>query len=105
MRSRDGELVMPGMFLPPAERFGLIGAIDRWVIGQAARMAAHGRAVNVNLSAQSLGDPQLSGLIEKLIERETRTQPCHVRDHRDGAAPSTWTSRARLTFAPRGAGL
>ena len=37
MRGEDGELVMPGEFLPPAERFHLAPAIDRWVIAQAAR--------------------------------------------------------------------
>jgi EAL domain-containing protein (putative c-di-GMP-specific phosphodiesterase class I) len=62
--------VMPSRFLPAAERYGLISALDRWVIGQAARMAAAGSAVNVNLSAQSLGDPELAGLIERLIADE-----------------------------------
>jgi PAS domain S-box-containing protein len=70
LRDRTGEIVMPNKFLPAAERYGLIGALDRWVIGQAARMAAAGNAVNVNLSAQSLGDPQLAGLIERLIADE-----------------------------------
>jgi PAS domain S-box-containing protein len=63
MRDRAGVLVMPGLFLPAAERFGLIGDLDRWVIARAARMAARGVAVNVNLSAQSLGDPELADLI------------------------------------------
>jgi EAL domain-containing protein (putative c-di-GMP-specific phosphodiesterase class I) len=31
LRDRAGELVVPGKFLPAAERFGLIGALDRWV--------------------------------------------------------------------------
>ena len=35
MRGDDGELVPPGTFLPNAERFGLIGRIDRWVFAQA----------------------------------------------------------------------
>ena len=40
----DGGLVMPGVFLPPAERFGLIPAIDRWVVAQAARHGPRPRA-------------------------------------------------------------
>jgi diguanylate cyclase (GGDEF)-like protein/PAS domain S-box-containing protein len=32
MRSKTGDLVMPDKFLPAAERFNLIGEIDRWVI-------------------------------------------------------------------------
>ncbi|HEY4809838.1 MAG TPA: PAS domain S-box protein [Solirubrobacteraceae bacterium] len=70
LRDRAGELVVPGKFLPAAERFGLIGALDCWVIGKAARMAARGQAVNVNLSAQSLGDPELADLIEARISQE-----------------------------------
>ena len=31
LRGRDGELIAPGLFLPAAERFGLIQAIDAWV--------------------------------------------------------------------------
>jgi PAS domain S-box-containing protein len=74
LRDRAGKLVMPGEFLPAAERFGLIGALDRWVLVQAARMAAHAQAVNVNLSAQSLGDPELAALAESII-RDAHADP------------------------------
>jgi EAL domain-containing protein (putative c-di-GMP-specific phosphodiesterase class I) len=70
LHDHAGALVMPDRFLPAAERFGLIGALDRWVIGNAARMASRGHAVNVNLSAQSLGDPELANLIEGMIRDE-----------------------------------
>jgi PAS domain S-box-containing protein len=63
MLDDHGELVMPGDFLPPAERFGLAPAIDRWVIAQAAEIARE-RRVEVNLSAQSIGDPGLPGFVE-----------------------------------------
>jgi PAS domain S-box-containing protein len=70
LRLRDprGNLVMPGKFLPAAERFGLIRDVDLWVVARAARMAAQGHAVNVNLSAHSLGDPALASLLEALFE-------------------------------------
>ena len=32
MRGDDGELIPPAAFLPVAERFGLMAAIDRWVV-------------------------------------------------------------------------
>jgi PAS domain S-box-containing protein len=57
------DLIMPNEFLPPAERFGLAPAIDRWVVARAAQLACHQR-VEVNLSAQSLGDSALTGYIE-----------------------------------------
>src|SRR4051812_33256821 len=38
MRSDGGELVPPATFLPIAERFDLIQAIDRWVVGHAVAL-------------------------------------------------------------------
>jgi EAL domain-containing protein (putative c-di-GMP-specific phosphodiesterase class I) len=32
MRDEDGRLVPPGHFIPPAERYGLMPIIDRWVV-------------------------------------------------------------------------
>lgn len=60
----SGEVILPGSFLPVAERYGLIGEIDRWVIGQAARRAAGGSRVEANLSAQSISNFDLLPLIE-----------------------------------------
>jgi PAS domain S-box-containing protein len=68
LRDRAGQLVMPGRFLPAAERFGLVRELDRWVLGQAARLLARGHSVNVNLSAHSLGDPELAVLIERTLK-------------------------------------
>jgi PAS domain S-box-containing protein len=66
MIDEDGQLVMPGVFLPPAERFHLIPTIDRWVIAQAARLAAD-RRVEVNLSGQSVGDASLVEYVEEQL--------------------------------------
>jgi diguanylate cyclase (GGDEF)-like protein len=62
----DGELTPPASFLPIAERFGLIGEIDRWVVTHTIRMLAE-RArdglrpkVEINLSGHSLGDTELA---------------------------------------------
>jgi PAS domain S-box-containing protein len=67
VRMRGGrgleDLVMPGDFLPPAERFGLVQEIDRWVVAEAVKLAKH-RPVEVNLSGKSIGDPDLITLIE-----------------------------------------
>jgi PAS domain S-box-containing protein len=59
MRERDGGMRLPGAFLPAAERCGLIRELDRWVIGEAAKLAGEGHHVELNLSAASLGDPGL----------------------------------------------
>jgi PAS domain S-box-containing protein len=61
MVDRDGAIVPPGSFLPAAEEHGLIADIDRWVIGQAAGLAAQGHRLEINLSAHSIGVPGLAG--------------------------------------------
>ncbi|OYW61749.1 MAG: hypothetical protein B7Z31_02350 [Rhodobacterales bacterium 12-65-15] len=57
----DGSLVLPGQFLPSAERFNLIGPIDRWVLEATLRaMQDHPVAdlcwLSVNISGRSLSD-------------------------------------------------
>ncbi|MEO7938437.1 MAG: EAL domain-containing protein [Burkholderiaceae bacterium] len=58
-------LVGPALFIPLAERYGLIGEIGRWVIHEACRqMAAWTQAgtnmrVSINISAHQLRDPLL----------------------------------------------
>jgi PAS domain S-box-containing protein len=67
MRERDGTLVSPSDFMPAAERYGLIGEIDMWVIGQAAALAADGTAVEINLSGMSIGDPAILETVERAL--------------------------------------
>ena len=76
MRDEDGGLVMPGVFLPPAERFHLAPLIDRWVIAQAAVLASD-RRVEVNLSAQSMGDDSLVEYVETQL-RDAGADPHNV---------------------------
>jgi PAS domain S-box-containing protein len=65
----SGEIVGPGLFLPAAEKFGLIHDIDRWVLSQAIEMAAKGRAVALNLSASSMGNVEILLHIERELDR------------------------------------
>ena len=67
--SEEPGLVPPGYFLPVAEEFGLITEIDRWVIDQAAEMAATGLPVELNVSGRSIGDPRLVDYIRGALER------------------------------------
>jgi diguanylate cyclase (GGDEF)-like protein/PAS domain S-box-containing protein len=72
LRMRDplGELISPAAFLPVAERYDLIGAIDKWVVRRAIQMLGEeltrkNRLVfEVNISGRSTGDPELLELIE-----------------------------------------
>jgi PAS domain S-box-containing protein len=67
MLDRDGRVVPPGMFLPAAERSGLITEVDRWVIRQAVAAAAEGTAVQFNVSARSLSDPSVMAQLEDSV--------------------------------------
>jgi PAS domain S-box-containing protein len=70
MRDPNGDGVLaPGAFLPAAEEYGFIADIDRWVIARSAEIAATGLAVELNVSAASLGDPALIDFIAGAIAR------------------------------------
>ena len=62
MRSDDGDVVLPGAFLPAAERYHLISRVDRWVLLQVIQWMKSLTSldvidlINVNLSGQSVGD-------------------------------------------------
>jgi PAS domain S-box-containing protein len=67
MEGRNGEIIPPGAFLHAAEKYGLISEIDRWVVKEAVRLAASGRHVEANLSAESISTLDLLTVIEREI--------------------------------------
>jgi diguanylate cyclase (GGDEF)-like protein/PAS domain S-box-containing protein len=69
MVEADGHVVAPGDFLPVCEQYSMIGEIDWWVIKQAARLAGEGHPVQANISARSVGDPDVLEHIERCIEQ------------------------------------
>ncbi|MEZ5626181.1 MAG: EAL domain-containing protein [Rhodocyclaceae bacterium] len=73
MRDDNGVLVSPAEFIPPAERFDLIAALDRHIISRIARnfgaVLDGGRYVSINLSGRSASDPGLAEWITDCFER------------------------------------
>jgi len=76
LRDEDGRVILPGAFLPAAERYGLMPLLDRWVIGEAIthfdRLHASGKApgrCSLNLSASTLEDEGLAEYVLDLIEQ------------------------------------
>src|SRR3954452_24899121 len=71
LRDADGRMVRPFGFLEPADRYGLMAEIDRWVVGHALDLLAADETgdlrLEVNLAGQSLADPELTSLIEQQI--------------------------------------
>jgi len=68
-------MVGPGVFIPIAERFGLIGSLGDWVVEEACRQmgewAAAGRRqrVAINLSVHQLRQDDLAERIEQALRR------------------------------------
>lgn len=84
MRDESGRVVPPGAFLPSVERYNLSQRLDRWVITTALQwLAAHREQteriarVFVNLSGDSVGDPQLQEFIHQLLQ-ETQVSPARL---------------------------
>ena len=62
MRDSNGKLITPNSFIPPAERYGLMTILDRWVVTAALNwINAHteklsGTTFSINLSGRSITD-------------------------------------------------
>jgi diguanylate cyclase (GGDEF)-like protein len=75
----DGKLLLPGSFLPTAERFNLLPEIDRQVIAKAIpHLSADGNLhLAVNLSGQSFADETLPDFIESCF-KSSEVDPSRV---------------------------
>ncbi|MEN8132056.1 MAG: EAL domain-containing protein [Pseudomonadota bacterium] len=75
LQDRDGEMVLPSAFIPAAERYGLMGAIDRWVIENVfhyyAKQLNNSQGVRfaINLSGNSLNDDSLLAFVCEHLSR------------------------------------
>ncbi|MEE4251050.1 MAG: EAL domain-containing protein [Alcanivoracaceae bacterium] len=76
MKSRAGELLAPGYFLPVAQDYGLMGQLDRWVVErvfawlhQQPEVAARIGKVAINLSGDVLADPDFPAWVTSLMSR------------------------------------
>lgn len=81
LRDANGKLIHPDAFLPLAERFELIGKIDRWVIESTFKEMANRNwpelEVFINMSVITLMAPDLHRFIAGLIE-STGVNPTNV---------------------------
>jgi len=78
MRDRAGGLVMPDRFLPAAERYNLMSAIDRWVVthvfeGIRRRIDSgrhrEGERYSINLSGSSFAERGFAAFVADELER------------------------------------
>ncbi|MCP1373090.1 bifunctional diguanylate cyclase/phosphodiesterase [Dyella lutea] len=83
-RDEEGRLVVPGAFIPAAERYGLMPTIDRWVIETALAhfdqlhpAGASLQLATINLSGASVEDDALADRIIELLGQH-RVDPSRV---------------------------
>lgn len=78
LKERDGKLILPGAFIPAAERYNLMPKLDRWVLTQvfahlAQQFAAHRPKADsiyfINLSGATLGDETYLQFVRDALSR------------------------------------
>ena len=74
LRENDGSIILPGVFLPAAERFNLASRIDRWVLRrmfewleEASRRDRPIDMIAINLSGHSVGDRTFHRDVREMI--------------------------------------
>ncbi|MDR3417803.1 MAG: EAL domain-containing protein [Nevskia sp.] len=103
LNETDGTVVAPNLFLPAAQRFGLMDKIERSVVRQALdkldRMQRQPVVpdfgyLSINLSGTSVSDPGFTGFLLRELERH-RTPPERVRFEITETAALSETEAAR----------
>lgn len=74
MNLNDGQRILPGGFIPAAERFGLINNVDRWTVSRAMRALVLLHETNssirfaINLSGRAFDDKELLPMIQGILD-------------------------------------
>ena len=82
LAEEKGKIILPGEFIPAAERYELMGSIDRWVIGACLNKLCNQKPVpygifSINVSGQSIGDKEFLEFVVDLL-RKYDTLPAHL---------------------------
>ncbi|MFT6028807.1 MAG: diguanylate cyclase (GGDEF)-like protein/PAS domain S-box-containing protein [Oleiphilaceae bacterium] len=73
---KNNKVILPGAFLPAAERYNAIVEVDKWVIENYFKWLANNPKeqqkliqVNINLSGQTLGDAEFPDFLDEIFSR------------------------------------
>jgi diguanylate cyclase (GGDEF)-like protein/PAS domain S-box-containing protein len=84
LTDEQGKLVQPQQFLQAAERYHLMGSLDRWVVrtalaalGQGSMRLPENRSCTINLSAQSLGEDDFLEFVVECLD-QSQVSPSQV---------------------------
>jgi diguanylate cyclase (GGDEF)-like protein/PAS domain S-box-containing protein len=106
MRDESGQLIAPGLFIAAAERYGLMTAIDRWVIAQAftwlvseADERERLSLCAINLSGQSLADEKFLPFVIEQFQRSGLSGSCICFEITETAAIASYSQANRFIHA------
>jgi EAL domain-containing protein (putative c-di-GMP-specific phosphodiesterase class I) len=114
LRGENGELVPPTSFIPAAERYHLMPAIDRWVISTALGMLAHHIETGadrssigvhaINVSGASIGDDDFLDFVQAQFLRFRVPHACVCFEITETTAVASLTKATEFMTALRGLG-
>jgi diguanylate cyclase (GGDEF)-like protein/PAS domain S-box-containing protein len=106
MRDEQGSLIAPGLFIAAAERYGLMTAIDRWVIAQAFRWLVSEAdererlsLCSINLSGQSLADEKFLPFVIDQFQKSGLSGACICFEITETAAIASYSQANRFIHA------
>ena len=106
MRDEQGQLIAPGLFIAAAERYGLMTAIDRWVIAQAftwlvseADERERLSLCAINLSGQSLADEKFLPFVIEQFQKSGLSGSCICFEITETAAIASYSQANRFIHA------
>jgi len=112
MLDAEGRPLSPDRFLGAAERYHLMPAIDRWVISHALELAgAHWdrlqgqlTSISINLSGQSLGDPDFMNFVRQQLQQTSLPMDCLCFEITETAAIANLTKAEQFISALKAIG-
>ncbi len=107
LKSRDGTLIAPGVFIDVAESTGLIRRIDRWVIEAVVAFVARQGAdikVALNLSSRSFDDDVAYETMKAALEKHGVSGSRLLLEITETAALANFSSATRIMAQLRGLG-
>jgi len=106
MRDESGQLIAPGLFIAAAERYGLMTAIDRWVIQSAFRWLVSEAdererlsLCSINLSGQSLADEKFLPFVIDQFQKSGLSGSCICFEITETAAIASYSQANRFIHA------
>ena len=106
MRDESGSLIAPGLFIAAAERYGLMTAIDRWVIQSAFRWLVSEAdererlaLCSINLSGQSLADEKFLPFVIDQFQKSGLSGSCICFEITETAAIASYSQANRFIHA------